>query len=48
MKSSKVATRMIEEASDPMASSRYIRMLSRSPVTNRMTETNQAVAPAAP
>ena len=39
---------MIEEASDPMAGSRYILMSSRSPVTNRMTQTNQAVASAAP
>ena len=44
----KVATWAMGESSDPIASSRYIRMMSRPSVTSRMTERNQAGAPAAP
>ena len=44
----KVATCAMGEASDPIASSRYIRMLSRPSVTRRMADTNQAGEPAAP
>ena len=44
----KVATCAMGEASNPIKSSRYIRVLSRPAITRRMTDTNQAGEPAAP